>query len=252
MKNNKKLSGIEAILNKLKKSVGTDEFEEEEYTEDVDKSMDAEDEFVEDDVNYESDDVYEGEYEEDEEEFEKSVDEDSDIEEDEEELAKSVDEEDAEDEEDEPAEEEPIGEETVDIDYDDLVAKVTEDVTASLDERLSRIEEDIKGLIAGLEKSVDILVDEKKGAETIEKSINGINRKLDKLSKSRKSVDNIKVHERFEKSKDFSAIPASKKASILADALEAGNRNVRVEDITNAELGRPISKSAQDVLNKSI
>jgi len=91
--------------------------------------------------------------------------------------------------------------------------------------------------------------------EDVYKSLNDKVDNLDKLVKSRKSIANkkdIEVVERFEKSNKLENLSKSQVAEILSKSYQAGNRNISLADITNAELGRNISTGALEALKNSL
>ncbi len=86
--------------------------------------------------------------------------------------------------------------------------------------------------------------------------MNAINKRLNNISKMRKSVlstKDIDINEKYQrKDVDINTLSKAQVATMLSDAYEAGNRAISDIDITNAELGYPISEEATEFLRKSI
>lgn len=232
---NKNKTGIEAILDKLFKSRENDpiedeieeqpfisEEEEEDFNEELEKS---EDEELED------------------EELEKS---------DEEEFEELDDEEEFDDESDEDYEED---EAELELDYEELVGRVSEDVMNAVDSRLEELEDLINGILNNQGQQTEAISESyEKSQRTINnlrKSLSETNKKLEKVQTMRKSVKNVNVNEKFKTKSNVDELSKSQKASMLADLLESGNRQVLPTDVTNAELGKPISEQARAALENA-
>lgn len=233
---NKNKTGIEAILDKLFKSRENNpiedeieeqpfisEEEEEDFNEELDKS---EDEELED------------------EELEKS---------DEEEFEELDDEEEIDDELDEDYEEDDEAE--LELDYEELVGRVSEDVMNAVDSRLEELEDLINGILNNQGQQTEAISESyEKSQRTINnlrKSLSETNKKLEKVQTMRKSVKNVNVNEKFKTKSNVDELSKSQKASMLADLLESGNRQVLPTDVTNAELGKPISEQARAALENA-
>ncbi len=180
----------------------------------------------------------------------------------------------AEEETTEEPEEEEVEDVEDDSDYmemDDVVEEVTnrimDNVKEYIDEQIHNIkepDEDVEDLTGVVEKSLNVMKSlfdrienlEKIKEEENEEVFKSLNEKvdnLDKLVKSRRSVSNIKeVVERFEKSNKLEDLTKSQAAEILSKAYQAGNRNISLADITNAELGKHISTGAIEALKNSL
>lgn len=170
------------------------------------------------------------------------------------EIEKSVEDEMTEDEvSDEVSEDE---EESIELSYEELMDTVMARVEEVVGERLSAIETAIESLTNIAEKQTDAISgayeDTAANESNLNKSIKALELKLDKVSKMRKSVKNVQTIEKFEKEVDIDTLSKSQKATILADALEAGNVNVTPNDVIGAELGGYISEAAKEVILKSV
>lgn len=237
----KNLNSIEDTLKRIFKSEKNEALDEDEEItlgeEEIEKSEDEineeyTDEIEEDDFEDEPIDVKEEEMEE--EEIEKSEDE---IEEDE--IEKSEDEEDG-----------------TFLTEAEMVAKVMESVQPELDRINSQLASLLKVVgktTEAVEKSIKTTSKEN---TNFAKSVNSINKRLNNISKMRKSVlstKDININEKYEKQDiDINTLSKAQVATILLDAYEAGNKAVSDVDITNAELGYPISEQATEILRKSI
>lgn len=215
-----KLGGIDSVLDKIIKG------QESELIEDEEKE-----EVTETDGTEETEET---------EEIEKS-------EESEEEVTKE------EDEEIEKSEDETL------MNLEDVVSAVMEKV----EEKYSKEIEELKGLVGKvidtMGKQTDVIektnADKEEDSDKMNKSLIDIGKKLDKLSNFRKSVTNpkkVNIFERFTNEPDVNTLSKSQKATILADAIEAGNTAIGVNDVTNAEIGAPISAAAIKVIKTAI
>lgn len=147
-------------------------------------------------------------------------------------------------------------EESIELSYEELMDTVMARVEEVVGERLSAIETAIESLTNIAEKQTDAISgayeDTAANESNLNKSIKALELKLDKVSKMRKSVKNVQTIEKFEKEVDIDTLSKSQKATILADALEAGNVNVTPNDVIGAELGGYISEAAKEVILKSV
>lgn len=145
--------------------------------------------------------------------------------------------------------------EATDVLYDKLMPRILEAVKEMLDEDKEEDEDvtrvirkaveaisDIGGRLDLLEGNIEDL----KKSEDTEKILE-LENKLDKAISIKKSVGNMKVFNRFDESKELSK---AEKAEILANEMEAGNRRVSINDVTNAELGYPLSQAAEEIIKK--
>lgn len=253
------LDGIEKMLKDLKKSEEPEDIKDDEELEE-----EFEEEPVEDEIGDEETTDYEVEAEEDEEDdFEDEEDEElekSEEPEEDEELEKS------EESEDEEFEEEP--EDTDDYLSTDEVVKLVIESDELQNYIAKKVEEELESFKDILDKQsevaktqADATVDNAEKTDEIEKSLGDIKKSLDdaltKLSKQKpmkKSIDNVKVMEKYKENKgvDINNLSKSQVSTILFDAFENGNKNVSIQDITNAELGHPISNRAIEVIKNSI
>ena len=148
-----------------------------------------------------------------------------------------------------------------------IMDKIKEYINEQLDNREEKdTDEDVEDLTGVVEKSLNVMkslferiesLENNKEEETedVYKSLNEKVDSLDKLVKSRRSVANkkdIEVVERFEKSNKLEDLTKSQAAEILSKAYQAGNRNISLADITNAELGKHISTGALEALKNSL
>lgn len=219
-----KLFGIEKILEKLRKSEQDEILDEEKEEEETEEGL--------------FEDIAE---ETKEEAVEKAVEEDTG--EEDETIEKS----------DESTEEEgePVveAEDGLEVDYDELVRMVVAEVKDGFENQIQELENSIDSMVQTMEKLAETTY-EQRNDDSMEKSLQRIYEKLDEMN-VRKSVDNINVLEKY-KDKPQQKLSKSQKAEILAKALEAGNQKVRIQDITNMELGKPISKEAEEIINRSV
>ncbi|MBU5669521.1 hypothetical protein KQI68_06670 [Peptoniphilus sp. MSJ-1] len=179
-------------------------------------------------------------------------------------------------EEEEEVEEEPVDEVEEDgyMELDEVVEEVTNRIMDNIKDYINEIlenkEEDkeeettVDELATTVEKSLDIikLLNEKIDAEIADRKedniVKGLSAKvdnLDKLVKSRKSYSNnknLEVIERFDEKRDVEDLSKSERVDILSRAFQAGNKDINLVDITNAELGRTLSNNAIRVLRNSI
>lgn len=213
-----KLGGIDSVLDKIIKG--------------------QESELIEDE---EKEEVTETDGKEETEEIEKS-------EESEEEVTEEV-----EDEEIEKSEDETL------MNLEDVVSAVMEKVEEKFSGEISEIKETMRSIVETMGKQTDVMEkmdSEKEGeSDSINKSIGEINEKLGKLSNFRKSITDpkkVNIFERFTNEPDVNTLSKSQKATILADAIEAGNTTIGVNDVTNAEIGAPISAAAIKVIKTAI
>lgn len=145
--------------------------------------------------------------------------------------------------------------EATDILYDKLMPRILEAVKEMLDEDKEEDEDvtrvirkaveaisDIGGRLDLLEGNIEDL----KKSEDTEKILE-LENKLDKAMFIKKSVGDMRVFNRFDESKELSK---AEKAEILANEMEAGNRRVSINDVTNAELGYPLSQAAEEIIKK--
>lgn len=172
-----------------------------------------------------------------------------------EEIEKSEEEvtEEVEDEEIEKSEDETL------MNLEDVVSAVIEKVEEKFSGEIGEIKETMKSIVSTMRKQTDVMEkmdSEKEGeSDSINKSIGEINEKLGKLSNFRKSVTDpkkVNIFERFTNEPDVNTLSKSQKATILADAIEAGNTAIGVNDVTNAEIGAPISAAAIKVIKTAI
>lgn len=214
-----------------------------------------ESEKLDDDYKYEDE---EEQKEEDEQEKDEPTDEveekDEDTEEEPEEQDEDKEEEPEPDEEDDSKEVMSVNEAT-DVLYDKLMPRILEAVKEMIDEDKEEDEDvtrvirkaveaisDIGGRLELLEENIEDL----KKSEDAEKIIE-LENKLDKAMSIKKSVGDMRVFNRFDESKELSK---AEKAEILANEMEAGNRRVSINDVTNAELGYPLSQAAEEIIKK--
>lgn len=218
-----------------------------------------ESEKLDDDYKYEDE---EEQKEEDKQEKDEPTDEVEEKEEDTEEEPEEEEEEQDEDKEEEPEpdEEDDSKEvmsvnEATDVLYDKLMPRILEAVKEMIDEDKEEDEDvtrvirkaveaisDIGGRLELLEENIEDL----KKSEDAEKIIE-LENKLDKAMSIKKSVGDMRVFNRFDESKELSK---AEKAEILANEMEAGNRRVSINDVTNAELGYPLSQAAEEIIKK--
>lgn len=145
--------------------------------------------------------------------------------------------------------------EATDVLYDKLMPRILEAVKEMLDEDKEEDEDvtrvirkaveaisDIGGRLDLLEGNIEDL----KKSEDTEKILE-LENKLDKAMSIKKSVGDMRVFNRFDESKELSK---AEKAEILANEMEAGNRRVSINDVTNAELGYPLSQAAEEIIKK--
>lgn len=172
--------------------------------------------------------------------------------EEEEEIEKS--EEDLEDEEIEKSEDETL------MNLEEVVSAVTEKVREEFAGEIESLKSSMKKIVETIQKQTGVMEkmdsDNEEDSDSIAKSLAGINEKLNKISKMKKSVTETKelnIFDRYKKDeKDINSLTKGQRATILADAFEAGNKNVSVIDITNAEMGHPISEAAIRVIKSAI
>lgn len=235
----KNKTGIEAIFDRLFKSTKNDLVEDEEEIEDKPFVAEGDEEVPAED------------------EAEETTDEPTEEEPAEEELEKSEDYDEESEEEIEENEEE-YGEE---IEYDDFVAKVSEEVMNIVDQRLADIEDILNGILdnqdkqnEAIEETVDNYEKSLKENQNLKKSLSDVTEKLEDLKTIRKSVTNVRTNERFDEKKVdlMETLTKSQKAEILANLLEQGNPAITIGDVANMELGAPISDRAQRALQKAI
>lgn len=196
-----------------------------------------------------------------------------------EDVDKSEDTEDVEDEkEDVNKEEDEEAEDEDDSEYmelDEVTEEVTNRIMANvkdyieelLDNKLASVkenEEDIKGLSEVVDKSLKIIknldreisrASEREAREDVIKSLRNKVDDMDRLMKSRRSFTNNKeldLVERFQKSMSIEDLSNKERAEILSRQYQAGNTNINLSDITNAELGKSLSPNAINILEKSI
>ena len=249
------LDGIEKMLKDLKKSEEPEDIKDDEELEE-----EFEDEPVEDEIGDEETTDYEVEAEED--DFEDEEDE---------EVEKSEEPEDEELEKSEEPEDEELEEQTEDTDEylsTDEVVKLVIESDELQNYIAKKVEEELEGFKDILDRQsevaktqADATVNNAEKTDEIEKSLGDIKKSLDdaltKLSRQKpmkKSIDNVKVMEKYEENKevDINNLSKSQVSTILFDAFESGNKNVSIQDITNAELGKPISNRAIEVIKNSI
>lgn len=250
------LDGIEKMLKDLKKSEESEDIKDDEELEE-----EFEDEPVEDEIVDEETTDYEVEPEEDEEDdFEDEDIEKSEEPEEDEELEKS------EESEDEELEEQPEDTDEY-LSTDEVVKLVIESdelqnyISKKIEEGLEEFKDILDRQSEVAKTQADATVDNAEKTDEIEKSLGDIKKSLDdaltKLSKQKpmkKSIDNVKVMEKYKENNkvDINNLSKSQVSTILFDAFESGNKNVSVQDITNAELGKPISNRAIEVIKNSI
>lgn len=230
---------IEAVLDDLLKSDESKKLDED-Y-----KYEDEEEQKEEDEQDEPTDKVEEKEEDTEEEPEEKEEDEEQD--EDKEEEPEP-------DEEDDSKEVMSVNEAT-DVLYDKLMPRILEAVKEMLDEDKEEDEDttrvirkaveaisDLGGRLELLEENIEVM----KKSEDTEKILE-LENKLDKAMSIKKSVGDMRVFSRFDESKELSK---AEKAEILANEMEAGNRRVSINDVTNAELGYPLSQAAEEIIKK--
>lgn len=145
--------------------------------------------------------------------------------------------------------------EATDVLYDKLMPRILEAVKEMLDEEKEEDEDvnrvirkaveaisDIGGRLELLEENIEDL----KKSEDTEKILE-LENKLDRAMSIKKSVGDMRVFNRFDESKE---LLKAEKAEILANEMEAGNRRVSINDVTNAELGYPLSQAAEEIIKK--
>lgn len=251
------LDGIEKMLKDLKKSEEPEDIKDDEELEEEFEDEPVEDEIGDEETtDYEVEAAEEDDFEDEEdEEFEKSEEPAED-----EELEKS------EEPEDEEFEEEPEDPDEY-LSTDEVIKLIIE--SDELQNYIAKkVEEELEGFKDILDKQsevaktqADATVDNAEKTDEIEKSLGDIKKSLDdaltKLSKQKpmkKSIDNVKVMEKYNTNNkvDINNLSKSQVSTILFDAFENGNKNVSIQDITNAELGKPISNRAIEVIKNSI
>lgn len=251
------LDGIEKMLKDLKKSEEPEDIKDDEELEEEFEDEPVEDEIGDEETtNYEVEAAEEDDFEDEEdEELEKSEEPKED-----EELEKS-----------EEPEDEEFEEQTEDPDEylsTDEVIKLIIESDELQNYIAKKVEEELEGFKDILDKQsevaktqADATVDNAEKTDEIEKSLGDIKKSLDdaltKLSKQKpmkKSIDNVKVMEKYNTNNkvDINNLSKSQVSTILFDAFENGNKNVSIQDITNAELGKPISNRAIEVIKNSI
>lgn len=229
-----KKTGIDLILEQLER------FGKSRKSEELDKSEE-----------YEDKPYISEEEEEMDEEVEKSEDEEY---EDEEEVEKSEDEFEYEDEEEMDEEIEKSEDEVMEMEYDEVYDMLLNDIMGALESKFAEFEETLSKVVNAVGTQADIVEDTyEKSMQSdlnLRKSVETLEAKLQKLSKSRKSVQNINIQEKYKP--EPKVLSKSEKAGILADLLAAGDKTISLGDITNAELGKPISMSAQRAIEKTL
>ena len=228
---------IEAVLDDLLKSDESEKLDED-YKYEDEEEQEEKDEQEKDEP---TDEVEEKEEDEEKEQEDKEQDEDKE-------------EEPEQDEEDDSKEVMSVNEAT-DVLYDKLMPRILEAVKEMLDEDKEDDEDttrvirkaveaisDLGGRLELLEENIEVM----KKSEDTEKILE-LENKLDKAMSVKKSVGNMKVFNRFDESKELSK---AEKAEILANEMEAGNRRVSINDVTNAELGYPLSQAAEEIIKK--
>lgn len=145
--------------------------------------------------------------------------------------------------------------EATDVLYDKLMPRILEAVKEMLDEDKEEDEDTTRVIRKAVEAISDIggrldllegNIEDLKKSEDTEKILE-LENKLDKAMSIKKSVGDMRVFNRFDESKELSK---AEKAEILANEMEAGNRRVSINDVTNAELGYPLSQAAEEIIKK--
>lgn len=235
---------IEAVLDDLLKSDESEKLDEDYKYEDEEEQEEKDEQEKDeptDEVEKKEEDTEKEEQEEEKEQEDKEQDEDKE-------------EEPEPDEEDDSKEVMSVNEAT-DVLYDKLMPRILEAVKEMLDEDKEDDEDttrvirkaveaisDLGGRLELLEENIEVM----KKSEDTEKILE-LENKLDKAMSVKKSVGNMKVFNRFDESKELSK---AEKAEILANEMEAGNRRVSINDVTNAELGYPLSQTAEEIIKK--
>lgn len=210
---------------------------------------------------------YEDEEEQEEQDKQEKEEEPEEKEQDEEQDEEDTEENDNNEEQDEDKEEEPEPDEeddskevmsvneATDVLYDKLMPRVLEAVKEMLDEdkeedgdvtRVIRKAVEAISDISGRLELIEGNIEDLKKSEDTEKILE-LENKLDKAMSIKKSVGDMRVFNRFDESKELSK---AEKAEILANEMEAGNRRVSITDVTNAELGYPLSQAAEEIIKK--
>ena len=215
---------------------------------------------LDNDYKYEDEEEQEEKDEQEKDEPTDKVEEKEEPEEEPEEKEQNEEQDEAKEEEPEPDEEDDSKEvmsvnEATDVLYDKLIPRILEAVKEMLDEDKEEDEDvtrvirkaveaisDIGGRLDLLEGNIEDL----KKSEDTEKILE-LENKLDKAMSIKKSVGDMRVFNRFDESKELSK---AEKAEILANEMEAGNRRVSINDVTNAELGYPLSQAAEEIIKK--
>lgn len=165
-------------------------------------------------------------------------------------------------------EEEVEDDEAQTMELDEVVEAVTNRILPDIKEYLEELMEnqkeamdatknDMDELAGAVEKSLGILDDlmNKKEETGMIKSLTSKVDQMEKRLEERKSLtrrNDPKLQERFEKSIKVEDLSKSQKAAILSSHYQAGHKGILTTDITNAEIGGPLSEAALDVLEKAI
>lgn len=244
---NKKYKDLDQAIDELIKSSKTENLDEDLEDEELEEPTET----VEDEVEKSEDDTEELE--------EEPIDD----------VDEEVEEEPVEEEEEVEEPEEESEDEDGYMELDEVVEEVTNRIMDNIKDYINEILENkeeptVNELASTVEKSLDImkLINEKIDSEIADREENdmvkGLSAKvdnLDKLVKSRKSYSNnknLEVIERFDEKRDVEDLSKSERVDILSRAFQAGNKDINLVDITNAELGRTLSNNAVRVLRNSI
>lgn len=238
---------IEAVLDDLLKSDESEKLDEDYKYEDEEEQEEKDEQEKEEPTD---------KVEEKEEDTEEQDEEKSEEKEQEEEQDEDKEEEPEQDEEDDSKEVMSVNEAT-DVLYDKLMPRILEAVKEMLDEeKEDKEDEDVTRVVRKAVEAISDLggrlelleenIEDLKKSEDTEKILE-LENKLDKAMSIKKSVGDMRVFNRFDESKELSK---AEKAEILANEMEAGNRRVSINDVTNAELGYPLSQAAEEIIKK--
>lgn len=150
----------------------------------------------------------------------------------------------------------------VEYDYDELTDKLNVDLGINgINERMDNIEisvseinNQLSEIVGLLEGSTNVVADMAAEKEAVSKSISKIQRNLDKVMKTRKSLKNVNIYEKFDEKKvmDIDKLSKSQKANILASELEAGNKLITAKDVSSAEISGYLSENARMVIQRAV
>ncbi|NLY08551.1 MAG: hypothetical protein GXZ11_01415 [Tissierellia bacterium] len=231
---------IEDVLNRINGLFKSSEFDVIDEVEEPEEDL-----AIEEEANEEPED-----------ELEKSEEEEEFVEEPEEEPEMAEEPEEDEEEIEEEFEDEEVEENAVEVDYEELLARVEETVMDKVEARLAELEAQIIDGFNAQTDAIETAYEKSQAAENdLKKALNINFGKLEKLvnPKVRKSVDDIQVIDKFqEKAPGIDSLSKSEKSSILTAEIIAGNTSITSNDVANVELGGEPSEAARRVLEKSL